>query len=444
MLNSTMHSGASINAEMLAVDHSSKAARIVTGFFFLALFVDYYGGLGIKYIAFTVGILWVLQYRHSLRIFRRVGQDLFVLLFLPLALMVLHIYDNVLLSSKEVTFTQYISGSYSAISSSTLLILYPLFSYVGTSAIWKQIVTGFRVVSVAVLVIYALNVTGVIDVVQFQKIATEYRIGVFARDPRLLQDAFIEQSQKVNAFPFVAYAMLLTLGYEVTTSSIAASLIFVALLVSGERGLIIGGVVLMISAVLLSTRVSLKKAIKKYVLFVLLMMVVVLSSEAIRYRISGVFMKRTSEMFEGQDPSTLLRLGHIEGYINLLAAQPAAAFVGAGPMAEIYNPFLHEEIKKTEMSVLNDSIHFGIPLAIILIFWRYRAAFKLWIKRGRPDFRREDMALILGASIFWLVGNTNPLMDSPFSMIAFMLISLRTIEISNRRSASLGVLGGRL
>ena len=391
--------------------------------------MDYYGGFGIKYIAFAMAVLWVLQNNRSLRALKSIRSDLLVLVIVPLALIVLHVSDNVLLSSKNVTFAEYIRRSYSTISSSLLLILYPLFSYVGSSFIWKQIVLGFRIVAVVVIVIYSLNLAGIINVDQFNQFATKYRVGLFGPDPRM-EDQFVPQREKVVSIPFVAYAMIFVLGYEATTSPLFASIIFVGLLVTGERGLIFGGIMLIVLTLTLSGRISVRKYLKKFLLLFAFVVIVVVFSAAIRYRITGIFLRRTTELVGAQDASTLIRLGHIDGYANLLASSPLAGIIGAGPMGEIYNPFLHSYIQVTEMSILNNAIYFGIPFMILYVVWLYRSTVRLWHKRHAVGFKKADISMLLGAAIFWLAGNTNPLMNSPFSIIAFMLLTLRVSEIS--------------
>jgi len=412
--------------------HSSKSARLVAGFFFLALFLDYYGGFGIKYIAFGISVLWVLQHPGTARALRSIRADLVVLLVIPILLIAFHLIDNVLLSVKNVTFTTYLNRSYSTISSSLLIVLYPLFSTVGSSYIWKQITLGFRFVAVVVILVYSLNVVGVINVDRFNSFASRYRIGLFGPDPRM-EEQFVPQNQKVVSIPFVAYPMVLALGHEAISSPLFASLLFLGLIVTGERGLILGGILLVILTLALTKGISVRKSLKRIAAVAALLLIVVVFSQPIRYRITGIFLKRAAELVGVQDASTLIRLGHIEGYANLLSAHPYMAIIGAGPMGEIYNPFLHSEIKVTEMSILNNALYFGIPFMFLYIFWLYRSIFRLWRLRHRVGFRASDIAMLMGAAIFWLAGNTNPLMNSPFSIIMFMLLTLRFSEI--RRSS---------
>ena len=138
-------------------------------------------------------------------------------------------------------------------------------------------------------------------------------------------------------------------------------IIFVALLIVAQRGLIMGGALLIVLTTVLSKGLSFKGLIKKYLMFFLLMLVVISQSEAISYRLTGVFFERTTQLINVEDASTLFRLGHIQGYLSLLQDDPYAAIVGSGPMGEIYNPFAGRSIQLLEMSILNLAIWFGIP-----------------------------------------------------------------------------------
>jgi hypothetical protein len=83
------------------------------------------------------------------------------------------------------------------------------------------------------------------------------------------------------------------------------------------------------------------------------------------------------------------------------------------------------------MSMLNLMLWYGIPYALLYVLWLYRAAWHLWRLRKRPGFSNTDLGLILGAGMFWLVGNTNPQMTSPFALIAYMLLTVRVSELTS-------------
>jgi hypothetical protein len=406
-----------------------KNARIITNVFFVALFIDYYGGFGIKYFAFAIAVFWLFAHKNSFGIFRNVWADILVLLIIPIIFIILRLPDNYLFTSKNVDLSTYISRSYSTISSVSLLILYPLFREVGTSYVISRIIIGLRITAIFVIAIYAFHTLGVIDVRDFKEISDKYRIGVYGTDTRMMDDQFLDEDQKIESHPYVAHALIITMGYEVLSSIVATAYIFIALLIVSQRGLTYGAIVIAVLTIVLTKRISIGTVIKKYVLITLMLGIVLIQFESIRYRLTENFIGRTNQLINVEDASTLVRLGHINGYINLLQDQPSVIFVGAGPMGEIYNLFMGSTVQLVEMSIMNIAIWFGIPYACLFIFWLFRSPFRLWRLRNSLNFRKEDIALIVGASIFWIVGNTNPLMTTPLSIITFMLVSLRRMEI---------------
>ncbi|MFA5832103.1 MAG: hypothetical protein WDA22_01380 [Bacteroidota bacterium] len=416
------------------VKPSSRSGKIITKLFFAGLFLDYYGGFGIKYAVFVLAFLWVLQNKSSIRIIGDRMADFIVILLIPLLFIIIHTPENYFFSSENVDLMKFIGRSYNTISVAAWFLLYPLFISVGSNFIYKQMIVGFRAVAIIVSILFVLNLINVIDVRQFEDFTTEYKVGVFSPDVRVVDD-FVESNQKVEIRPFVAHAMILMLGFELLRSPFFTALYFIALLILGQRGLIMGGVFVFLFVTVFSTASSFRSILKKYFLFILLLGAAIALFEPIRYRITGVFLSRTTELINVEDGSTLVRFGHIDGYLTLLQNNPIIAFIGAGPMGEIYNNFIGTKIQVMEMAIMNTALWFGIPYAMLYLFWLYKSAYKLWKLRKAPLFVKNDIALIFGAMVFWVTGNTNPLLNTPFSIIAFMLITLRIYEITDVVSA---------
>jgi hypothetical protein len=87
------------------------------------------------------------------------------------------------------------------------------------------------------------------------------------------------------------------------------------------------------------------------------------------------------------------------------------------------------------MSILNLALWFGLPYAFLYTFCLYLAAWRLWRLRRKPGFEKRDMALVIGAAVFWLVGNFNPMMVSPFGTIAYILLVVRRAELKGLEHA---------
>lgn len=407
---------------------SPKVARIIMGIFLFGFFADYGGGLGIKYIVFLIAFLWILRYKKSMSILAGRWRDIMVLIFIPVLISILHIPEILWFSSGDISVTTYIMRLYNTISSPVLIMLYPLFRYVGSSIILRQMSIGFRLVAIILIASFILSILGIIDVRELNEISIQYKIGYLGRDPRL-EDALIDEYQKVIIAPFIAFPMLLMISYEMVVSPAGAILLLTSLLLIGSRGLIIGAIILIIITIFFIRGGGLKRSFNKYLIFLSGIILIIFFYEPFRFRLTGVFFERTRQMINFEDFTTLVRIGHFEGYRNLIENRPSSLLFGNGPTGEIYNPFLGENRDVTEISVLNTALYYGIPYALLYVCWLYRAALKLWYKRWDLGFKKEDMALLLGAAIFWFCGNTNPQMNAPFSIFAYMLLVLRTWEI---------------
>jgi hypothetical protein len=83
----------------------------------------------------------------------------------------------------------------------------------------------------------------------------------------------------------------------------------------------------------------------------------------------------------------------------------------------------------TELSALNLALWYGVPYAALFMVWLLLAPVQLALLHRRPGFTRHDWGLALGAFCFWIASNTNPLLLSPLSFFALLLIRTRMLEI---------------
>src|SRR5688572_22107263 len=103
-----------------------RSARFMALLLVIGLFVDYYGGFGVKYLVFLIALLWIAGRRKAIALFREIRRDIFVLIVIPIVFIGLHVVDNVLFAEEGVDWTTYLSRSYSTISSLVFLFMYPL------------------------------------------------------------------------------------------------------------------------------------------------------------------------------------------------------------------------------------------------------------------------------------------------------------------------------
>ena len=410
-----------------------RSAQLMARLVVVSLFADYYGGFGVKYLVFVIALIWIAGRHKAIASLREIRRDIIALIVIPILFIGLHVVDNVLFAQQAVDWGTYLSRSYSTISAAVFILLYPLFRRAGSATVLRWMVVGFRVTAAFVIFVFTLNWFGIIDVRDFQDFTMNYRVGVYGIDGRVI-DPLADTGQKVHAYPFVAHAMPLLLGMEALAAPWAAALIVSALLFVAQRGLIFGGILTILVTTTLAGGAGRLKKLRNVLILGVLLTVALMESNVLAYRLTDIFFERSIELVNIQDDSTSFRLGHFEGYFSILKDQPYVALIGGGPTKEIFNPLMGASIPLTEISILNTAIWFGIPYAVFFLLWLFGAAWELWKCRGWSDRRNEDVALLVGAVVFWLIGNTNPLMNTPFSVLALVLLRVRLAEIARPMS----------
>jgi hypothetical protein len=403
-----------------------RSVTLVFALFLFGIFVDYGGAFGIKIICSLLTLGWVFLCRKSLAILYQRRMDFIILVGVPTLLSLIHL----LLSFSEVDIRLYGARFYNTISSPLLLLLFPLFYYVGSRKAMRLMSLGFRLVALAILLVFALQVANVIRLDDYTGIAQTYRIGFIGVDQRLPD---VSTNQQGVLAPAIAFAMPLIFGYELATSVIGTILLFLSLLVVGSRGLTLGvALIAVLWLFVLIQKRQRKRILLKIGVFAGIVSAVLILNEPLRFRLTGVVLKRTAVL--GQDLSTQARFGHLEGYYNSVAAEPMRLFVGMGPDGYIDNAWYGElfgdsRVSTTEISVLNLAIYYGLPYALLYTLWLYRGAWRLWRLRKLPGFQKSDFGLVIGVVVFWITGNTNPQMTGPFAIMAYMLVVVRIAEL---------------
>jgi hypothetical protein len=228
-----------------------------------------------------------------------------------------------------------------------------------------------------------------------------------------------------QAFPL---AFTLALGLQ----PVAAIVLATATLLTTQRAQILG---LALGAMLVYA--GLKKAgagpdgskvrSKKGLVVVGAVVVVTAAGVAIYLdKVLGIIMLK-AERIGGEDISLLTRLGHIDGYLDLVSANPLGVIWGYGPFVDLINSFTGDTITMTEMVVLIYLLWYG---------WIYTIGFYGWISlRGwqlaRASAALLDWNLVAACIVLVLIGNVNPVMLTPIAFVLLAMIRARRLELED-------------
>lgn len=288
-------------------------------------------------------------------------------------------------------------------------------------------------VAAIMIILAALHYLGIIDLYSYSSFASTYRLGYIGIDPRQQDTDFA--TRPLVSFR-VAFTLVFGLGLSLGVSWLYAGLIIIGLILLLARGMWLGAAIVLFLWVLTQRRQLFRVRFKRNRIFqiglVFAMGIGVMLYADIHlllWKNIIVVLERFEQQSNLEDISTLVRLGHLEGYANAVYQFPLGLLVGFGPNASILNPQTGSEIALTEISLLNILIWYGLPYAALFAFWLFFSAYRLWRLRFRPGYGVKDTALIVGAIGFWLAANTNPLLNSPMAFLALMIIQVRTLEL---------------
>lgn len=403
-------------------------SKWVMGMFLIGIFVDYGGGLGIKLPVTLIALLWVLLCKVTPSILYRFRADLFIFLGLPALISLLHLFS---VASAEIL--RYVAAFYSTVSSALLLLLLPLVWLTGARRTQHMVLIGMIGVAAIMIILATLHYLGIIDLYNYSDLARDYRLGYIGIDPR--QQGADFASRPLVSFR-VAFTLVLGFGLALGVSRLYAGVIAIGLILLLARGMWLGTAIVFFLWMLTGVRnprrirFKTKKLLQLGAVLVLGIGVVFYSDiHLLLWKNVLVVLERFEQQSNFEDVSTLVRLGHLEGYTDLIYQFPIGLFIGFGPNASIQNSQTGQEITLTEISILNIMIWYGVIYAAIFSFWLLFSAYRLWRLRRMPGYGTEDTALIVGAVGFWLAANTNPLLNSPMAFIALMIIRIRTLEL---------------
>gem|GEM_PF-4352087 len=398
------------------------------GLFLLGNFIDFGGAFRIKLGLTILALMWILTRHNTLRIWFKCRSDLFVLLGIPLVLGLTHVTTNPSLGMSEG-----LRNLYNTISAPLLLLLLPLFHLTGASRTQRMILVGMGIVALAMITLAALHVGGAIRLDKYTAWAQRYRVGFIGIDPRQPE---VPANLRPVVAPRVGFTLVLGLGLALAASWTWTGLMILGLVLLMSRGMWLGAM-LAVGLWFLLNRYPRRLKLTKRKLLVGLMILMAVITLPFLINLKPLIINnakeiifRFSEVRRVSDLNTQIRIGHLDGYKEIITSRPIGALVGFGPSVGIFNPILETDVKSTEIAALNLALWYGIPYSLLYSGWLFGSAWQLWRLRRRPDYTREDTGLIIGAVAFWIAGNTNPLMTSPMSIIALMLIRTRTLELT--------------
>ena len=403
-------------------------SKWVMGMFLIGVFVDYGGGIGVKLPLTLIALLWVLLCKVTPSILYKFRADLFIFLGAPALISLLH-----LISAPSEEILHYVAAFYSTVSSALLLLLFPLVWLTGARRTQHMVLTGMVGVAAIMIILATLHYLGIIDLYSYSGLARDYRLGYIGIDPR-------QQGIDFASRPLVSFRVVFTLvfgfGLALGVSWLYTGLITIGLILLLARGMWLGAAIVFFLWMLtgrqrlLRTRLKIKRLLQVGAVLVLgIGIVLYFDIRLLLWKNVVVILERFGQQSNLEDVSTLVRLGHLEGYTNLVYQFPLGLLGGFGPNASIRNSWTGWEITLTEISILNIMIWYGVLYAAIFFSWLLLSAYRLWCLRQRPGYGIEDTALIVGAVGFWLAANTNPLLNSPMAFIALMIIRVRTLEL---------------
>jgi len=408
--------------------YTKQRAPWVMALFLFGIFVDYGGGFNFKLALTVLALLWVLTRRVTPPIWAKAKWDILVMLVIPGLLGALHV-----IATPTIGYGQGFVDLYGTLSSPLLLFLLPLVYLTGVHRSRRMVLMGMILVASAMILVAGLHTAGIINLSDYSEWASTYRVGFIGIDPR--QQGVLSNLRPLVS-PRVGFTLVFGLGLALSISWLWSGLIAIALIILNARGMWFGAL-LAIGLWLVSKLLGGRFRFTRRGLLAVSIMIVVLATFFLATSVGSLLVNnvqaiiaRFGEQMNAEDLSTQVRLGHLEGFGNLIADRPLGILVGFGPSASLYNSAVDELYSGTEISGLNIAMWYGVLYLILYLGWLFGAAGRLWMLRHRPGYTREDTALVIGAVSFWLAANTNPLLTSPITVIALMLIRVRILELA--------------
>lgn len=405
---------------------SQALAKWALFIFLMGTILDYGGQLYIKRLVYFLMLIITLTHSRPRAILRRCLPDLLVLLVIPVAILLLH-----LVFDPGEGFGKAAAGLWLCLGAPAYFLCLPLIFLVGVERTAKWLVIAFAIHAILSTLLTLAHAMGVINLLQYSDFMMSHGIGVFSSDSRASDfGGFKIGLPRLGGYQ--SYPLMFILGLAL--SPLSSFFLMLAVIATTERGLAIGlvlgfiGMLKPLRAKWLKSKASKIKASRRFIsnsIKILLISAIIYFVISYLDQIIALFVFKFKVIGDATDPSTSIRLGHVEGYLEKLQRHPLGLLWGFGPLAGIYNKSLGETIQMTELVVLMYILWYGLIYTIVFYAWAGGSIWGLFHKSNILF----DRALAISCGVMVVIGNINPIMQMPIAFILFAMLRARSLEL---------------
>jgi len=401
----------------------------VISLFLSGTILDYGGGFYVKHAVFSIAVIYLLTQRRAYTIWLHCLADLAIVILIPTIITMGHL----ILSPGAADFENILEQLWGRIGSPSYFIFVPLIYFVGAERTANWFVVILTTLAMVTILLILAHVIGMINIFEYTEFMVRHRLALFGTDTRAadlgISSVGLPSFGASQAFP---------VGFSLALAShpVSAVILAAAIILQIQRGQVLGlifSLVLMLAQMRRMILVGLgkipkvsRRAMKIIVLLVLLILAMGVTITFYMGDIISVLMHKYRLIISLQDESTLVRLGHIEGYWLYVKEAPLGLLWGFGPNAYFFNTVTGYPVFMTEMVILIYIFWYG---------WLYTTIFYAWIgfglcsllKHSRKPF---DSALVTALVVLLIIGNINPVMFTPMSFFFLALVRARRFELA--------------
>lgn len=407
-------------------------AKWVLFIFLMGTILDYGGQLYIKRLVYFLMLIFTLAHSRPRAILRQCLPDLLVLLIIPVAILLVH-----LVFDPGEGLGKAGAGLWLCLGAPAYFLCLPLIYLVGAERTAKWLVIAFTAHAIISTLLTLAHAMGMINLLQYSDFMMSHGIGVFSSDSRASDFGGVKIGLP-RLGGYQSYPLMFILGLAL--SPLSSIFLMLAVLATTERGLAIG-LVLGFSAMLKplrakwlkskASKVKMSKRIVSNFIKIILLGTVIWFVISYLDQIIALFVFKFKVIGDVSDPSALIRLGHVEGYLDKLYRHPLGLLWGFGPLAGIYNKPLGETIQMTELVILMYTLWYGLIYTIVFYSWAGGSIWELFHKSNILF----DRSLAIACGVMVVIGNINPIMQMPIAFILFAMLRARSLELKGQKGS---------
>lgn len=372
----------------------SKYLYLIT---LLILLVDIGGGVGIKYVAISLLMIWATALIAIYGVHKKFLNEIGVIIFFFAASVWYAVIRGVDIKN--------------AISESTYVIFFIFFVViqkvpreVASELFVKVIVTGSFLIIFTFVLLYTIPSS----IELFGKLGKTYRLGFLG---------FQEIAGTVFPNVYYRWSMWLIPAFVLSIGryNVASLIIGIACIITLSTSIIFFS--LLGAAFLFFSMRSLRESNGTAAKTIIILTIIVGLAAIIFPDISSELFDNIASKFSSESQSTSLKLGHIEGIFEALQDSWVNLVFGMGVGSEFYSPGTGTFLINVEVSHFNFVRQYG--LLISLLFFGY--VFFSIVQAYRTDQLGKRWAI--GLLTLFLAAGTNPLLMSPIFIIVLMIVN---------------------